>query len=306
VASGERLPLKQEQLRINGWAMEARLYAENPDAGFLPSTGWLDHLHLPSKARIETGVEQGDEVSPYYDPMIAKIITHGNDREAGAATLELACAEIRVSPIRTNAGMLARTLGNADFIKGEVDTGFIARHDDLVKRPPPSESKWRSVANIAAVGSPSNQAYNEPELFGFRLNAPPRAFIQLICDDERRHVEISAPACFDEGSGFDPARGIVVFERGETYIIKHDTGERSEGEAADGDGAVLSPMPGKIVSVAVKVGAKVKKGDALLVLEAMKMEHTLTAPFDGKVVELKARAGEQVSEGLVLAKLEAE
>jgi len=306
VASGEKLPLRQEELRINGHAIEARLYAENPDAGFLPSTGWLDHLHLPSKARIETGVEQGDEVSPFYDPMIAKIITHADDRTVAVAMLELACAEVRVFPVRTNAGMLARLLGNVDFTNGDVDTGFISRHENLTKRPPPSESKWRSVANIAAVGTPENRGYNEEAFFGFRLNASPRAFVHLICDDERRQVEVSKPSYMEDGLGFDPARGIVVFERGESYVIKHDTGERSADEAAAGDGAILSPMPGKIVSVAAKAGAKLKKGDPILVLEAMKMEHTLTAPFDGKLAELNAKPGVQVSEGVLLAKLEKE
>ncbi len=305
VASGEKLPLKQEELKINGWAMEARLYAENPDAGFLPSTGRLDHLHLPSKARIETGVEQGDEVSPFYDPMIAKIITHAGDRVVAAAMLELACAEVRVSPVRTNAGMLARLLGDADFTKADVDTGFISRHENLTKRPPPSDGRWREVAGLAAVGTQSNRGYNERAFFGFRLNAPPRAFVQLICDDERRRVDVSRPSHMENGLGFDPALGIVVFERGESYVIKHDTGERSADEAAAGDGAILSPMPGKIVSVAVKPGASVKKGEPLLTLEAMKMEHALTAPFDGKVVELKAKAGDQVVEGAMLVKVEA-
>ena len=128
VASGEPLPKRQDELAISGWAMEARLYAENPATGFLPSIGRLDRLRLPNDIRVDSGVEEGGEITAHYDPMIAKLIVHAASRTEAAAKLAKACGQIEVWPVRTNAGFLARAASHADFIAGRIDTGFIERH----------------------------------------------------------------------------------------------------------------------------------------------------------------------------------
>jgi 3-methylcrotonyl-CoA carboxylase alpha subunit len=304
VASGEKLPLKQEELKINGWAMEARLYAEDPNTGFLPSTGRLDVLHLPEESRNDFAVEYRGEVSPHYDPMIGKVIVHDDNRAAAVRQLRDACAELKVWPVKTNAGFLVRCLNDARFVTGDVDTALIASEGDtLTKRPEPSQAVVATAAR-AFVNQPKSkpQANREvwAQLSGFRLNAARSTAVRLLCNGESLVAEPKAGDWEYTWTGGH----LLVFQNGEAYEFTLDTGERSADEATAGDGAILSPMPGKIVSVAEKVGAKLKKGDAILVLEAMKMEHTLTAPFDGKLTELNAKAGAQVSEGVLLAKLE--
>ena len=305
VASGEKLPLKQEELRINGHAMEARLYAENPDNGFLPSTGRLERLGWPTNVRVDSAVEEGDEITSNYDPMIAKLISHDSRREFAAMNLAEACCEVQVWPVRTNAGFLARALYDAEFLDGDIDTGFIQRRGDRLLD---KEPLWADVLQLAARSIVGHFADKTPSPWsaasGFRLNAAPASTVRLRVDSETQSVDLNNSRLEDRDVFRVGEAGIVVFDRGEARYFDLDTGERTAGEASAGDGAILSPMPGKIASVVAKAGAKVKKGDALLVLEAMKMEHTLTAPFDGKVAELKAKAGEQVSEGVLLAKLE--
>jgi acetyl/propionyl-CoA carboxylase alpha subunit len=324
VASGEKLPLRQEELKINGWAMEARLYAEDPDAGFLPSTGKLGIFQLPhlwrTKARVDAAVERGDEISPFYDPMIAKIIVRESNRDAAVASLREECAQIKVWPVRTNAGFIVRCLEDRNFSSGEVDTGLISSGGDrLSKVPAPSDRILRGAAR-SLVGSIFNdwmpaageKARRNPwaSLEGFRLNSAPSSRVHLLYKAKSFDVLIndddwaSSYAMPGVGKNEQGKRAIIIFDRGEAYEFTLDTGERSADEAAASDGAILSPMPGKIVSVAVKAGAKLKKGDPILVLEAMKMEHTLVAPFDGKLAELNAKPGAQVSEGVLLAKLE--
>lgn len=321
VASGEKLPLKQEELRINGHAIEARLYAEDPSTGFLPSVGKLVTFGLPvdrelrsDAVRIDAAVEHDGEVSPYYDPMIAKIISHASSRGEAIAKLKAACEEVAVWPVKVNAGFLSRCLADEAFVRGDVDTALIgSRGDALTSRPEPSAEALLAAANelersasfptrfvrdmpIAARQSPWVRVSN------FRLNAPSVRRARLRLGSQVYVVEDTGSTSHAYASSHEGH--VVSFDRGEAYEFTLDTGERAEGEAAAGDGAILSPMPGKIVNVATKAGAKVKKGDALVVLEAMKMEHTLTAPFDGIVAELKANTGDQVSEGVLLAKLE--
>jgi 3-methylcrotonyl-CoA carboxylase alpha subunit len=324
VASGEKLPLKQEELKINGWAMEARLYAENPATGFLPSTGKLEYFELPKvrdgidwypmpDVRVDTGVTRGDEISPNYDPMIAKVIVHKQTRTSAIDTLREACGRFDVWPVKTNAGFLVRCLSDQSFIEGDVDTALIgARGTSLSNPPPPSDDVLACAAHEFArktalpqpFGNMSAEAGRTPwfRLRGFRLNGRSNEVVRLRYAGEPVAIELSnrGGKLMYVGSGGH----LTVFDRGEAYEFTLDTGERSADEAAAGDGAILSPMPGKIVSVAAKAGAKLKKGDPILVLEAMKMEHTLTAPFDGKLTELNAKPGAQVSEGVLLAKLE--
>jgi acetyl/propionyl-CoA carboxylase alpha subunit len=289
VASGEPLPLGQDQLTINGWAMEARLYAENPSAGFLPSTGPLTRFRLPQNVRVDAGLEEGGAVTAQFDPMIAKLIVHAPSREQAAQQLAEACRAVEVWPVKTNAGFLARALDHPDFVAGDVDTGFIAaRLETLVPSAEPPDSAWATAA-AAAIG--------ERPMAGFRLNAAPRLEATLQSGDTVRTV---APGL--GGRVFIDGETTVVFEAGDAFAFAPP---RSAGlEAAAGNGAVTSPMPGRIVGVAVTEGEVVRAGQALLTVEAMKMEHTLIAPFDGVVAELTARAGAQVSEGAVLARLE--
>ncbi|MEQ1490352.1 MAG: acetyl/propionyl/methylcrotonyl-CoA carboxylase subunit alpha [Terricaulis sp.] len=313
VASGEKLPLKQEELKINGWAMEARLYAEDPSTGFLPSIGPLREFRLPKGARVDSALSKGDDVSPFYDPMIAKIITKSATRDGAATALRDACAEIEVWPVKTNAGFLVRCLEQDAFREGDVHTAFIeVRSDTLRATPEPSEYIIAQIAHDFVSGRgrgmfgsrhPRSSEFFSPwrALDGFRLNATARPTVRMRWRDK---VIVAEADDFAMERSRRTGDGYVIFDRGEAYELTLDTGERSADEATAGDGAILSPMPGKIVSVAAKAGAKLKKGDAILVLEAMKMEHTLTAPFDGKLSELNAKAGAQVSEGVLLATLE--
>jgi acetyl/propionyl-CoA carboxylase alpha subunit len=298
VASGEPLPLTQDQLRIHGHAMEARLYAENPATGFLPSIGPLDHFRLPAPGdgvRVDSGVEQGGEISPFYDPMIAKIVVHAETRTAAAAKLAAACAQVAVWPVRTNAGFLVRCAMNLDFIAGQVDTGFIAAHEAALLDRAPSPAVLAAAARAMAADGPAPWAAS-----GFRLNAPPATSVLVEIDGAR----------FDTDLGGDAGRvttlplhdGAVVFSKGEAYLATTPR-SRGLGEAAAGDGRIVAPMPGRVVSVHVAEGDIVAKGQRLMVLEAMKMEHALAAPFDGTVERLAATTGDQVTEGAVLARL---
>ncbi|MFI4974754.1 MAG: biotin carboxylase N-terminal domain-containing protein [Caulobacterales bacterium] len=294
VASGEPLPLVQDQIAMTGHAIEARLYAEDPAKGFLPSTGKLDHFVMPKSVRIDAAVEPGGAVTPFYDPMIAKLIAHGPTREAARVRLAEACRAVQVWPVKTNAGFLARTLDDAEFAAGAVDTGLIER--ELRRLTTPATATPGAIASAARA-----LAARVDRLAGFRLNAEARAPARLQLGDEV--FEASIDSAF-RAPVLKVADGVVVFEAGEALHFTRPHAKRGADEAA-GDGQILSPMPGKIVSVSVKAGAKVKKGEALVTLEAMKMEHSLVAPFDGVAVEVRAAVGEQVSEGALLARLEA-
>jgi len=298
VASGEKLPRKQEELGINGWAIEARLYAEDPVKGFLPSVGRLEHFDLGEDGRIETGVEEGDSISPFYDPMIAKLVAWGDDRAEAIGELAGILDEIEVWPVRTNAGFLFNALLHPDFGRERIDTGFIERHlEQLVPAPEPDEYLWRGAAMVALAQSDEDDSMPA----GFRLNAPSLTQAALRSGAEVRAV---SP---DDGpiaavTGFADSERVVVFYEGQAY--EFDRAARGNVGAAAGDGAILAPMPGKVTSVEISHGEKVAKGQRLLTLEAMKMEHGLVAPFDGVVAELNAKAGAQVQVDAVLAKIE--
>jgi propionyl-CoA carboxylase alpha chain/3-methylcrotonyl-CoA carboxylase alpha subunit len=331
VASGEPLPLEQDEIELDGWAMEARLYAENPVTGFLPSTGKLKHFRLPEgDVRVDSAVEEGGEVTSFYDPMIAKLIAHGVDREDAAHRLAEACGLVEVWPVKTNAAFLAKCASHPDFIEGLVDTGFIEAHlDELVERT------FSDAPTLAAIGqrlegfmeadTPKADPFESApsRLLGFRLNAP-RAVMDLPMrvdgkplplrvalaggrgDDWSWDITVEDGRALDDVDVLPGAHGegpLRVFEGGDVQEFDF-TYQAGGAHSAASDGAILSPMPGKIVSVAVEAGQSVVKGQTLLTLEAMKMEHALAAPFDGVVTELSAVAGGQVSEGVVLAKLE--
>jgi 3-methylcrotonyl-CoA carboxylase alpha subunit len=297
VASGEALPKRQDELRINGWAMEARLYAENPATGFLPSIGSLDHLAFPDELRIDTGVEQGGEVSPFYDPMIAKLIARADTRDEAIAALRDGIDGTEVWPVKTNAGFLGRLLDLPEFGEGDVDTGLIAREVDFLVLPPAPESE--ELAEVAALLCASSGEGPISAALGFRLNAGPRAEARLLDDSGQTHI-----VSFDEIEADAPTADVLAFADGfaRRYVLAEP---RGSGVNAVGDGAILSPMPGRIIAVDVTAGQAVTKGQKLLTLEAMKMEHSLTAPFDGVVAELNAEAGAQVQVEALLARIEA-
>ncbi|BBC74362.1 methylcrotonoyl-CoA carboxylase [Altererythrobacter sp. B11] len=310
VASGEPIPLRQDDLAITGHAIEARLYAEDPAKGFLPSTGRLEHLHFGPADRVETGVEEGGTVSPLYDPMIAKLVCHGADRGEAIDALLAATAGTEVWPVRTNAGFLARALDAAAFRHAELDTGFIERAGEaLIPPAEPPELLWLVAARIAMEDA------GDGPLAGFRLNAAPRRAVTLGRGGVFRSIDLAeaaaevheADAEEDDAeaaivSGYRDGDAIILFADGTAY--RFDLAARGSGAAALGDGAILAPMPGKVIAVDVAEGDQVEAGQRLLVLEAMKMEHALTAPFAGTVAELTASAGAQVQVEALLARVE--
>jgi 3-methylcrotonyl-CoA carboxylase alpha subunit len=296
VAAGEALPKKQGELTIRGWAMEARLYAENPATGFLPSTGPLDHLKFPSDIRVDTGVEEGDQVTPDYDPLLAKLIVHAPSRFEAAAKLAAACRDVEVWPVKTNAGFLARAASHPDFVRGGIDTGFIARHTASLVRP--GEPPAAVIAAAAAALLPQDKTDPWETLTGFRAASPAqtRVAVEIV---ERIHVVEPMPG----GTVVRVDGADLLFFDGDVWAFSSPR-PRSGGEAEASDGMVLAPMPGAVVLVDAVKGNKVKRGERLLVLQAMKMEYSLVAPLDGTVTDLTVSAGSQVKEGALLARIE--
>jgi len=295
VAAGEPLPMAQADLSIRGHAIEARLYAEDPAKGFLPAIGKLEVFDLGDDPaiRIDTGVEEGAEITPWYDPMIAKVIAHGDTRDEAREALADALDEAVIWPVRTNAGFLVQALDHSDFASGQVDTGLIAREGEALM--PPTEPSEEALAEAAAA------LIGQDALSGFRLNAAPRRTARFLLDGRPITVD------FSEASDVPPAPTdeVLISEGGQSWSF---TRWRADGLAAGGagDGAILSPMPGRIIAVAVTEGQAVNAGQPLVTLEAMKMEHVLTAPFDGVVTDLKAETGGQVAEGVALVRIVAE
>ncbi|WP_327752787.1 acetyl/propionyl/methylcrotonyl-CoA carboxylase subunit alpha [Sphingobium sp. SJ10-10] len=325
VASGEPLPKKQEELSINGWAMEARLYAEDPAKGFLPSTGKLESFTIPHairqtqwrdergtaelstdydvRLRIETGVSQGDEISPWYDPMIAKLICHAETRQEALIGLSKMCWDSRIWPVKTNASFLGTLVVMPDFARGKIDTGFIERHmDDTAYEVEPPQWMLDQVAEYFA-----ERLYPKASgPRGLRLNASPQGEVRFSdqiaqysgrWDSRIGYDQRLYPLIQDDGDA------IFVTLQGKTWRFVPARTLGTVGGAAS-DGAILSPMPGRIIAVSVAKGDNVAKGQKLVTLEAMKMEHSLVAPFDGVVAELDAAEGGQVSEGTLLALVE--
>ena len=294
VASGERLPKTQDQIGITGHAMEARLYAENPAAGFLPSTGQLTHLKLPADIRADNGVEQGDAVTPFYDPMIAKLVAHASTREQAAAKLAAACRAVEVWPVKTNAAFLARAASDPDFLAGRIDTGFIARHPGLVPGEGPGDTVTAQAAN--ALLSRGEGPWSA--LHGFRSGTPAQARVPVMVAGHIYNV-MPQPG----GAVWTDGVSSVLFADGQAWPFGPPRYEAT-GSAGAADGMLVAPMPGMVTVLNVKQGQTVKRGENLLVLEAMKMENAIAAPFDGTVAELHASLGAQVSEGTVLLRVE--
>ena len=297
VAAGEPIPLQQEDLAITGHAIEARLYAEDPSSGFLPSTGPLDHFDLGSEGRIETGVAEGDMISPHYDPMVAKLVVWEKTRADAIEALADIAESVEVWPVKTNAAFLANALLEDDFVEAQLDTGFIERKlERLVGDDAPDDAIWQAAADFTVLDAIEE---NAPRPIGFRLNADPRVAATLFHKGESRTVDVIGERDAAHATGFVEDARTVVFADGQGFEFALES--RGSGAAAAGSGAILAPMPGKVIAVDVAEGDRVAAGQRLMVLEAMKMEHALTAPFDGTVTELSAATGGQVQVEAVLA-----
>ncbi len=297
VASGEPLPLTQDQIAIRGHAIEARLYAEDPARGFLPSIGPLAHFALPAGLRVDAGVEQGGEISPFYDAMIAKLIAHAPTRGKAAAKLSAACRAVEAWPVKTNAAFLARLLDEPDVRAGLVDTGFIEARLDALAAPVPPSAEAAARAAGALMPPEDRSPWSARGLAGWRAGAAP-ATATLQHGDRIVTSAIGAPGSAvltDDGAA-------IVFEAGEALAFTR-TLASDDAETQGGDGLLLAPMPGRIVQVTASAGAQVSRGQPLVTLEAMKMEHVLVAPFDGVVEDVRCVVGDQVTEGAMLARL---
>ena len=322
VASGAPLPAAQDELKIMGHSFEARLYAEDVPAGFLPATGTLSHLQFPNLCRADTGVRAGDDISPWYDPMIAKIIVHGVTREHALQKLQTALARTEVAGTVTNLAFLRALAGHEGFGKGEVDTGLIARDlETLVVAPNPC-SRTMALAAVGALGLDDRHP-----LQGFALWSPLRQTARL------RHGDTDVEATLETlGEG---AFRVSIGDK--THDVQNEDGWRIDGQsvaarvvrhaaglsvfwgnsyhfvvpdplavatATEDTGQTLAPMPGLVKAVFVTSGATVTVGDPLAILEAMKMEHTLTAGQDGVVADVLVAEGDQVAAGTALIRLE--
>ena len=329
VAAGEPLPFTQEALQIRGHAIEARIYAEDPEREFLPSTGRLVHVAFPSQARVDTGVEPGAEISPWYDPMIAKLIVHGEDRAAALAKLISALSATQIAGVTTNVEFLRRICESAAFANAELDTGLIERNRAELFRPRgPVPAEVLAAAALAELAHEEQTARERAQrsgdphspwhhVDGWRLNEESHHDFVFSSGSEEHRVRV---AFLDQGCrltidgrAYEPGASKAQTVRdGGSWHVFHDgmrwtlaLKEELQGQDFDaGSGSLAAPMPGRVIKLMVEAGAKVEKGQPLLILEAMKMEHTITAPADGTVKEIHYAAGEQVLEGAELIRLE--
>ncbi|HTZ35411.1 MAG TPA: acetyl/propionyl/methylcrotonyl-CoA carboxylase subunit alpha [Stellaceae bacterium] len=338
VAAGEAFTRTQADIALNGHAIEVRLYAEDPARGFLPATGTLHRLRLPEgAARVETGVREGDRVTPHYDPMIAKIVAWGRDREAARTRLEQALAETGVLGVATNLGFLARIAGDPDFAAARLDTGFIERRKATLLAPPPAPPDAAlALAALTVLGDrPTDGGEPWARRDGWRLNAPP-APQTLVFSHAGEALTIEATACGDgwelrigertlraaatiaaggaAALSLDGVRSralalahedtVAIFAGGESWRFER-VDPLAPASGADASGGRLSaPMPGRVVQLLVGAGDAVRQGQPLIVIEAMKMEHTIAAPRDGVVERVRYAVGDLVEEGAELIALD--
>ncbi|HEV3330463.1 MAG TPA: acetyl/propionyl/methylcrotonyl-CoA carboxylase subunit alpha [Bryobacteraceae bacterium] len=333
VAAGEPLPKRAEELEIHGHAIEARIYAEDPAHDFRPSIGRLWHLKAPAESehvRVDTGVRAGDAVIIDYDPMIAKLIVWDQDRESAVRRLRMALAEYQIAGVTNNVALLSSIAGHAAFAAGKLDTGFIARHAGELMPPfLPASREVLSAAVLKVLSDQQREARERAaasadrwspwnQLTSWRLNGEgyqdllfqegesrsaarvrPRGddLFQLELPDGEMEISGSVKTHVSAVRQDDE---IVIFSGGLTHHLRLiDLLASQDAEEATG-GRLTAPMPGRIVQVLTEKGATVKRGDALLILEAMKMEYTIAAPSDGQVEEVRYAAGDVVDEGAEL------
>ncbi len=348
VASGEALPKSQRELEIHGHALEARIYAENPEKGFLPSIGTLQHMHTPQAVtfqlghgalaadpaafRIDSGVREGDAISPFYDPMIAKLIVWGRDRDEALARMSQALAEFQVVGLATNVAFLKRLVESRPFAQADLDTGLIERNHAALF--PPAQPASLQVLGLAAASLLSAEqnggASTDPwsDTGGWRMNGALKRTLEFseeasahalsvgysgagwtvgeggaamsVLENDGRHVAIKLDGAVVRGTVVRAADLFHVFTGGAHYQLSYNDPLAHAGEAEAEGGRLTAPMPGKIVALLVEKGMTVEKGAPLLIMEAMKMEHTIAAPAKGTVEELLYAVGDQVADGAQL------
>ena len=358
VAFGEALPKLQHELAIHGHAIEARIYAENPEKGFLPSIGTLRHMQtpdavtfvlggaagsrVPAAVRIDSGVREGDAISPFYDPMIAKLIVWGADRREALARMAQALSEYQIVGLATNIAFLKRLVEGAAFAGADLDTGLIERNQDtLFPAPQAAPQGALALAAVALIesekercaaqsaGNPSDPWGNA---LGWRLNSAFQRRLSFSDDYAQateakaylNDVEYRSGGWLLNGTaltlmtrddlylsvklGENAVHGTVrrdgelfhVFTGGAHYALHYNDPMAHAGEVEAEGGRLTAPMPGKVVAVLVEAGQQVKKGEPLVIMEAMKMEHTIAAPHDGLVEEILYTVGDQVADGAPL------
>lgn len=344
VAAGEPLPLRQEELRIQGHAIEARICAENPDNNFLPATGTLHVYRKPEAAaferapvRIDDGVREGDAISPFYDSMIAKLIVHGASREEALARLDAALAATHIVGLSTNVQFLRHVVRSRSFAQADLDTALIQREQAVLFHQQPVDAATAAAAAVARTLA-DEQAFAGADPFsrrdGWRSHGMAARRFSFVSGEQESRATLGylhdgalmlavgdaapQPLAFRaDGDAIELAFGgrrtrAVVYTQGETDHVFTSEGATQitsidmlahAGDHAVEGGRLTAPMPGKVVSFAVRSGDKVTKGQALAVMEAMKMEHTIAAPADGTVAELLFAPGDQVPEGAELLKL---
>jgi 3-methylcrotonyl-CoA carboxylase alpha subunit len=349
VASGEPLPGKQHELTIHGHAIEARVYAENPEKGFLPSIGTLRHVRLPqavafevgavpgvpSAVRIDSGVRKGDAISPFYDPMIAKLIVWGSDRAEALAHMSQALSEYQIVGVANNIAFLKRLVESRPFSNAQLDTGLIERNQEELF-PPAQKAPKQALALAAAAlllseqgsksaaddpwagtsgwrmnGSLQRQLYFADEFnpytvavdytqTGWSLRQDDESSVMTVIQSEGQDLVIKLGGATARGTVVRDGEIFHVFHLGEHIALNYNDPLAHAGEAEAEGGRLTAPMPGKIVAVLVDKGNTVEKGAPLLIMEAMKMEHTIAAPANGVVEELLYAVGDHVAEGAQL------
>jgi 3-methylcrotonyl-CoA carboxylase alpha subunit len=324
VASGEALPRSQDELQIYGHSFEARLYAEDVPAGFLPATGTLTHLEFPEEARADSGVRAGDVISPFYDPMIAKLTVHGDTRAEALGKLARVLELTEVAGSVTNLAFLRALAVHEGFAAGDVDTGLIARGlESLVVEPVASDA----VVALAALGALGLHG-DVSEETGFTLWAPLEQTVRLVAGEVEHEVKVAALGggrftVLVDGEVHQVVRGVHWLVDGKTVAahvvplgvsvsvfaghgFHFDVVDPLQADASHaGDGNLIeAPMPGLVKGVFAKAGQAVAEGDRLAILEAMKMEHALLAVRDGVVAEVLVVEGAQVEAGAALIRLE--
>jgi 3-methylcrotonyl-CoA carboxylase alpha subunit len=352
VAAGEALPLRQDQLKISGHAIEARIYAEDPARGFLPAAGRIVHLRQPAESahvRIDTGVRLGDEIGVHYDPMIAKLIAWDGDRPSALRRLRGALAEYEVVGLATNVAFLQAVAAHRAFADAHtepalLDTGLIERYrGELFPEPQPAPADVLALAVVAELLEVDEQAQRAAlrsadryspwhRRDGWRLNEDNhhtfvfhdggrRTEVVAHYRDDGYLVEVPGGKVHVSGRRLPDSRiaasvdgrrmqvtvvrdaaATVVFAAGASYRLERERAHVVDEQ--DPSGSLVSPLPGSVVQVLVEEGQAVEKGQALMIVEAMKMEHTVLAPHAGTIAQIYFASGEQVAEGAQLLTLE--
>ncbi len=334
VAAGQPLPKQQHELRIHGAAMEVRIYAEDPWQNFMPSSGLLRTLVWPrDQARVDSGYEQGDRVESFYDPMIAKIISHGESRDAARQQLMQALSATLIDGIHHNCGFLYQVLGSDAFTSANLDTRLLEQHPQLMQQPKQNPALIAVAGAVALTEPPSSsdpwQSLQGWRPFSLRLQqqelsiADATVLVQIHSDPQQRSATVNGEQrslhwqtrgqTISLAWGTDTLsaafvsdqQGVLLNIHGDSVRLQRPDACRGQQQHGSRHAPFAAPMSGNVVAVHVQPGSSVKAGSAVITMEAMKMEHTLRAPADGTITALLAAVGEQVSEGTLLAEFNA-